>query len=184
MRGTDPLPEQPAYVNHTSFSTETLETYRRVSHEIEWYARILLCQVLAKELDILHLPCPVRLAVRRILALVRRIECRTSVSSQVEREDRYTVCRVLDVRMLVPTDVFCETMHEQHDGFRERRGVRPGVELVAVEPRQPCLSVIARRHHSSVFKLRIACHHEQNQAECVVQGVGTCQTPGHSGSRI
>lgn len=138
-----------------------------MSHKEQWDAGELLREPLGEELDVLQLPIPVRLPVRGVLALVRTVEGRAAVAPQVEREHGDAARGVLHMRQLVPADVLCEAVDEQHDRLRERRGVRPGVELVAVKARQPRFD--ERRGHAGLGRGQEWARPPSCAYVCVVQ---------------
>ena len=105
---------------------------------------MLVLDMLQPPFDICKLIVPACLAVLALQALVLAVERRQTEPPLVESEHRDTARGVLRVYVLVPGDVLRETMHEEHDGLRERRGVGACVELVAVEAGQPLLDELGR----------------------------------------
>lgn len=85
---------------------------------------------------------PARLPVRAVLALLLLVQRRPPIASHIECEQRNPAPGVLDMRMLVPTDVFGETMHKEDDSSWEGGWVRPRVELRPSDTRKPGLNVV------------------------------------------
>lgn len=126
-----------------------MRAYRRVSHQVQRRARVLLGDVLPKELDISELPVPVRLPVRRVLALVLGVQGRAPVPPNIKRKDGDVPRGVLCMCVLVAANVLCKAVHEEDDGCWECRSIRACVEPRAIVAGQPLLDEVDRGDHCS-----------------------------------
>ena len=106
---------------------------------------MLRCESPSEKLYVFHLGRPIGLSVRTVFALMFRIQCRTPIASQIERKNGDALRGILDMDMLVATDVLCKTMDEEEYGSREGGWVCTRVELVPSCTSEPLLDVVFAR---------------------------------------
>ena len=82
-----------------------------------------------RPLDIPELFFPTRLSIRALLALIRRIQHGLAKPASVVSEDSDPFLRVLDMRVVVSTNVFSKAVNEDEQGFGLIRLVDPSVEF-------------------------------------------------------
>ena len=92
-----------------------------------------------RPLDIPELLLPTRLPVRAILALVRRIQRGLSKPTSVVSKERDPLLWVLDVHVVVSTDMFSKAVNENEQRFGLIGLVRPSVELGSSGAGEPVL---------------------------------------------
>ena len=108
-------------------------------HQEHRHVRVLLLHMPDPPLNVAELRARRRAPVRAPRALVRLVERSAPEPALVVREHRHAARCVLPVRPHVPPCVLREAVHEHQDRAGRARGggVRPGVELGAVGPREP-----------------------------------------------
>ena len=117
----------------------------------------LLSRMFNRPLDIPELLLPTRLPVRAILALVRRIQRGLAKPTSVVSEERDPLLWVLDVRVVVSTDMFGKAVNENEQRFGLIGLVRPGVELGSSGAGEPVLFERGGGHGRGVSGSRSKC---------------------------
>ena len=99
----------------------------------------LLPRVPNSPLNVPELFLPTRLAVRATLALIRRIQRGLAEPTSVISEESDPFLRILDVHVVVSTNMFSKAMNENKQGLGLIGLVGPGVELSSSGAAEPTL---------------------------------------------
>ena len=113
----------------------------------------LLPRMPNRPLNIPELLLPTRLPIRAALALIRPVQRGHAEPTSVISEESDPFLRVLDVHVVVSTDVFGEAVNENEEGFRLVSLVSSGVELSPGRTGEPTLFECSGGHDGGLVRV-------------------------------